>query len=126
LATIKVATCYLNSFSIRAPEFTWLPTIGPTAVKFLDSTKLGSQYQNDMFAGDVNTGNLYYFKLNQNREGLVLNGPLADKVADNLDELKSVIFGKGFGTITDLQVGPDGYLYVLTIDGTIYRIVPAS
>ncbi len=109
----------------RAPEFTWLPTIGPTALKFLNSAKLGSQYQNDMFVGDVNTGNLYYFKLNQNRDGLVLNGALADKVANNLDELNSVIFGRGFGTITDLQVGPDGYLYVLTIGGTIYRITPS-
>src|SRR5712692_4006561 len=53
----------------RAPEFSWLPTIGPTALKFLNSAKLGSQYQNDMFVGDVNTGNLYYFKLNQNRDG---------------------------------------------------------
>jgi glucose/arabinose dehydrogenase len=109
----------------RAPEFTWLPTIGPTALKFLNSPRLGSQYQNDMFVGDVNTGNLYYFKLNQNRDGLVLNGALADKVANSLDELNSVIFGKGFGTITDLQVGPDGYLYVLTIGGTIYRITPS-
>ena len=79
-----------------------------------------------MFVGDVNTGNLYYFKLNQNRDGLVLTGTLADKVDNSLDELKSVIFGKGFGTITDLQLGPDGYLYVLTIGGTIYRIVPSS
>jgi aldose sugar dehydrogenase len=109
----------------RTSEFSWLPTIGPTALKFLDSAKLGSQYQNDMFVEDVNTGSLYHFKLNHNRDGLVLSGSLADKVADNLDELKSVIFGKGFGTITDLQIGPDGYLYVLTIDGTIYRIVPA-
>ncbi len=108
----------------RAPEFSWLPTIGPTALKFLNSAKLGSQYQNDMFVGDVNTGNLYYFKLNQNRDELVLNGPLADKVANSLDELKSVVFGQGFGTITDLQVGPDGYLYVLTFGGTLYRIVP--
>jgi hypothetical protein len=36
-----------------------------------------------------------------------------------------VIFGQGFGTITDLQIGPDGYLYVLTLAGTIYRIVPS-
>jgi glucose/arabinose dehydrogenase len=48
------------------------------------------------------------------------------RVDSSLDELKSVIFGKGFGIITDLQVGPDGYLYALTIDGTIYRIIPSS
>jgi aldose sugar dehydrogenase len=109
----------------RAPEFTWLPTIGTTALKFLNSPKLGSSYQNDLFVGDVNTGNLYDFKLNPTRDGLLLSGPLADKVGNTLDELQDVIFGHGFGTITDLQVGPDGYLYVLTLAGNIYRIVPS-
>jgi len=108
----------------RDPEFTWQPTIGPTALKFLNSAKLSSQYQNNMFVGDVNTGNLYDFKLNPTRDGLLLSGTLADKVGDTLDELQGVIFGHGFGTITDLQVGPDGYLYVLTFAGNIYRIVP--
>ena len=51
---------------------------------------------------------------------------LQGKVANNPDDLKSVIFGHGFGTITDLEVGPDGFLYVLTFDGTIYRIVPVT
>jgi glucose/arabinose dehydrogenase len=110
----------------RAPEFSWLPTIGPTALKFLNSAKLGSQYQNDMFVGDVNTGSLYHFKLNQQRDGLTLTGDLADKVANNLQEGQEAALGHGFGTITDLQVGPDGYLYVLTFAGSIYKIAPAS
>jgi len=34
---------------------------------------------------------------------------------------------KGFGAITDIQVVPDdGYLYVLTLAGSIYGIIPAS
>jgi glucose/arabinose dehydrogenase len=37
------------------------------------------------------------------------------------------MIGSGFdGGITDLQVGPDGYLYILTFAGALYRIVPAS
>jgi glucose/arabinose dehydrogenase len=108
----------------RAPEFSWLPTIGPTALKFLNSAKLGSQYQNDMFVGDVNTGTLYHFKLNPQRDGLALTSDLADKVANNLEEGQEAALGHGFGTITDLQVGPDGYLYVLTFAGSIYRIAP--
>jgi len=108
----------------RAPELTWLPTIGPTALKFLNSAQLGAQYQNDMFVGDVNTGSLYHFKLSQERDGLALTSALADKVANTLQESQQVVFGRGFGTITDLQVGPDGYLYVLTFGGTLYRIVP--
>jgi len=111
----------------RAPEFIWFQTVAPTALKFLNSTKLGKQYQNDMFIGDYNNGNLYHFKLNQSRTGLVLSNSLADKIASTPEDAKPVIFGTGFdGGITDLQVGPDGYLYVLTFAGAIYRIVPVS
>ena len=35
----------------------------------------------------------------------------------------NVIFGKGFGVITDIQISPyDGSLYVLTYGGSIYKI----
>jgi glucose/arabinose dehydrogenase len=38
-------------------------------------------------------------------------------------ELSSIIFGEGFGRITDIETGPDGLLYILTYeDGKIYRI----
>ena len=111
----------------RSPEFTWLHTIAPTALKFLSSDKLGKQYENTMFVGDVNTGNLYNFKLDPQRTGFLLNGPLVDKVANTPEELQQVIFGKGFGVITDIQVGPeDGFLYILTYQGTIYKIAPSS
>ena len=34
-------------------------------------------------------------------------------------------FADGFGGITDLEVGPDGYLYVLSLGlGTLFKIVP--
>jgi aldose sugar dehydrogenase len=114
------------------PEFTWFDDVGPTAIKFLSSDKLGKQYENDMFVGDIINGNLYHFELNKQRTELLLssNGPLADKVVSSYDnkKLDEIIFGKGFGGITDMQIGPkDGYLYILTFDktqGTIYRIVP--
>jgi aldose sugar dehydrogenase len=107
------------------PQFVWKQTVGPTALKFINSDKLGKQYENTFFTGDVNTGNLYNFKLDADRTGLLLNGALEDKVADTHDELQPVIFGQGFGVITDIQVGVgDGFLYVLTYDGSIYRISP--
>jgi aldose sugar dehydrogenase len=111
----------------RAPELATLLTIAPTALKFLNSDKLGKQYENTIFMGDVDFGNLYNFKLNQDRTGLVLEGPLSDKVANNIQDLKEggTVLGQGFGVITDIQVGPDdGYLYILTLNGSIYRIVP--
>ena len=111
-----------------APQFIWYQTVAPTALKFLNSTKLGKQYENDMFVGDYNNGNLYHFRLSQNRTALVLDGALANKVAYTPQDSQPIIFGSGFdGGITDLQVGPDdGYLYVLTYAGSIYRIVPSS
>jgi glucose/arabinose dehydrogenase len=111
------------------PKFVWNSTVAPTAAKFLSSDKLGTQYKNDLFIGDGNNGNIYHFDLNNDRTELVLQGPLADKVASNISENQDIIWGKGFGIITDIQVGPDGYLYILSINlpqerGTIFRIVP--
>ena len=103
-------------------------TVAPTALIFLASDKLGGQYKNDMFVGDVKIGNIYHFKLNKDRTGLALNGVLADKVASGEDATAQIEFAHGFGIITDLELGPDGYLYVLVFDkedGRIYKIVPA-
>jgi len=46
-------------------------------------------------------------------------------VADGSDEASLASFGAGFGSITDLQIGPDGALYVLSYaNGQVYRIAP--
>jgi glucose/arabinose dehydrogenase len=108
------------------PEFVWTDTVGPTAIKFLPSDKLGKQYANDAFVSDVTQGNIYRFDLANNRTGLKVEGSLADKIANNATENNDIIFGDGFGGISDLEVGPyDGYLYVVSLGhGAIYRIVP--
>jgi glucose/arabinose dehydrogenase len=109
------------------PEFTWQQTVAPTGLEFLNSSILGAEYQNDLFVGDYNNGYLYHFDLNGNRTELVLQGGLADRALDPGDALDDVLFGTGFGGITDLEVGPDGYLYVLTFQedgGSIFRIEP--
>ena len=112
-----------------APEFTWFNITVPTAIKFLNTEKLGKQYQNDIVIGDYSKGNIYHLRLNQNRTGLLLDGTLADKIADNPEELEGIKFGEGFGHITDIQVSPyDGYLYILSTgpNGKIYRIVSTT
>ncbi|HEX2013756.1 MAG TPA: hypothetical protein VLA68_00880, partial [Nitrososphaera sp.] len=96
-------------------------------LEFLNSTVLGRSYQDDIFVGDINNGALYRFELNENRSALGLEGSLADTVADSPDESEQVTFGKGFGGITDIETGPDGYLYVLSFtEGAIFRIAPAD
>jgi glucose/arabinose dehydrogenase len=124
------------------PEFTWRIPVGVTSIKFLDSDKLGKDYQNDMFVADIHHGNIYHFGLNENRDGISIDtnqqqqqqqqSGLPDLVVDdNEDELSAITFGSGFGGITDIETGPDGLLYVLADadlitdtddDGIIYKI----
>jgi aldose sugar dehydrogenase len=111
----------------RDPEFSWTSTVGPTKIVFLNSDKLGKQYDNDIFVSDIHLGRIYHFKVNYNRTGLDLAGPLADKVADTPAETEVSIFGSNFAGISDLVVGPDGYLYVLSLGrGAIYKILPVN
>jgi hypothetical protein len=87
---------------------------------------LGLQYENNLFVGDINNGTLYRFSLNAARDGFTFQGAgLTDRVADNVTELNEVIFGTGFGGITDLKVGPDdGFLYIVSFSGNLYVISP--
>jgi aldose sugar dehydrogenase len=107
------------------PEFVWSVTLGPTALIFLHSDKLGQQYQNDIFVGSIVTGNIYHFDLNQDRTQLVLTGELEDKIAEARETgEQDILFGEGFAGISDLEVGPDGYLYVVSLgQGKIFRVV---
>jgi glucose/arabinose dehydrogenase len=98
------------------PELSWYqPSPGLTSLIFLNSTKLGSKYANDMLIADFHNGNIYNFKLNPNRTSLILPPPIADKIVNTKNETQSAIFAKGFGAIMDMEVGSDGYLYVLSL-----------
>jgi glucose/arabinose dehydrogenase len=130
------------------PVFSWFESIGVTDIAFLNSSKLGDKYKNNIFVGDITRGNLYYFEVNENRTGLKfandynnnqqsLSSPhhsfgLLDKVADNKNEVSAITIATGFRGITDIKTGPDGLLYILTFDeksrgeGKIYRISGVS
>ncbi|MGH9951454.1 MAG: PQQ-dependent sugar dehydrogenase [Nitrososphaeraceae archaeon] len=114
----------------HSPQLTWLYTIGPTAIKFLDSDKYGANYENDLFVGDIHAGNMYHFKLNQDRTELALVEPLNDKIADTEEETvtDTVLFATGFAGISDIEVSPyDGYMYVVSLgQGKIFRILPTG
>jgi glucose/arabinose dehydrogenase len=109
------------------PEFTWTEPVNPTALEFFNSSELGQQYENNIFVGDTSNGTIYRFQLNENRSAFVLEGALDDTVANTPEEAENAIFGTGFGGITDIKTGPDGYLYILSfVDGTLFRVVPAA
>jgi aldose sugar dehydrogenase len=104
------------------PEFVWNSTVGLTSLKFFDSDALGKEYENDIFVGAFN-GLLFDFDLDEERRNFTLQEPLTDKVANSDDEMNSIIFGSGLGAITDIEVGPDGNLYLATLDGEVLKIV---
>jgi glucose/arabinose dehydrogenase len=109
------------------PKLVWDKPVGLTSLIFLNSDKLDTQYRNDIFVGDVHTGRIYHFDLNDNRTELVLPNSLASKfiASRNAPGMEKIIFGQGLGGVTDLTVGPDDYLYVVSIgQGKVYRILP--
>ncbi len=110
--------------SYKDPILSFIDSFGITDIEFLNSDKLGAQYSNNAFVGDLGYGNLYRFELNEDRTDFALDSPgLDDRVVDNDDELASILFGEGFEGVTDIKTGPDGFLYVLSFnDGAIYRI----
>jgi aldose sugar dehydrogenase len=114
-----------------SPEFVWNLRVGPSALKFFNSDKLGKQYENDILVGDVNLERIIHFDLNNDRTELKLGGALEDKIANSQEELDNITFLRDAGRITDLDVGPDGNLYVLSHSsndiqnlrtGTIFKI----
>jgi glucose/arabinose dehydrogenase len=111
--TVKLVN-FNGTGKYSAPEFVWDNPIGPSAIKFLTSDKLGKQYENDIFVGTVNEQNIYHFDLTKNRSILLLNGTLKDKLANSPDELSKNVFAEGLERITDIEVGPDGNMYVLS------------
>jgi aldose sugar dehydrogenase len=121
-----------NGSHYADPVFSWRIPIGVTDIEFFNSSALGKKYSNNVFVGDINNGNLYFFKVNASRSGMDTNTVetdkkeelFADKVSDNQAESNKFTIAKGFdGRITDIETGPDGYLYVLThFDGKIYRV----
>ena len=105
------------------PEFSWSQTVAPTAIVFPDGSSLGSGYDDSAIVSDNNNGQLYAFALNGLRTGFALTGVLSDLVADSQAQANTALFASGFGAVTDLEVGPDGALYVVDIvTGAVYRI----
>ncbi len=112
------------------PVFTWVDTVAPTAIAFINSKIFGEEYENDLLVGSVKQGRIFHFDLNQTRTGLDLQSieELADKMADDDEELEPVTLGRNFGVITDIEINPfDGAIYVVdgqSKNGKIYQIHP--
>jgi glucose/arabinose dehydrogenase len=125
------------------PEFSWKFEVAPAAIGFMNGRGIGPQYDGDLFVGAARPflegGFLWHFNLTGNRQKIGVDDPrLDDRVADNLDkpsetdpaanaraivESESLLFGRNFGVATDIQTGPNGNLFVVSLsNGAIYEI----
>jgi glucose/arabinose dehydrogenase len=123
----------LPGSSFSDPELSWKFEVGPDGIGFLDSNDLGRDYDDDLFMGGsrdfLEGGHLFRFNLTRNRRAVDVDDPrLEDRVADNvgkweITESESLLFGRNFGTGTDIHTGPDGELYVVSNSlGSVFEI----
>jgi glucose/arabinose dehydrogenase len=117
-----------------APEFSWKFEVAPGAIGFVKGSALGPQFDGDLFVAAARPflqgGHLFRFNLTGNRRKVAVDDPrLEDRVADNLHkweitESESLLVGRNFGVGTDVQTGPNGHLYVVSLsNGAIYEIM---
>jgi glucose/arabinose dehydrogenase len=115
------------------PEFSWKFEVAPAGIGFMSSGALGPRYQGDLFTGAARTflegGQLFHFNLTGNRGKIAVDDPrLEDRVADNnnkfdITESESLLFGRNFGIVTDIETGPNGNLFVVSLsNGAICEI----
>lgn len=116
-----------------APEMSWKFEVAPGGIGFLSSRALGPQYANDLFVGGARPflegGHVFRLDLTGNRRKIGVDDPrLEDRVADNLHkweltESESLLFGRNFGVVTDIQTGPNGNLYLVSLtNGVVYEV----
>jgi aldose sugar dehydrogenase len=115
------------------PEFSWKFAVAPAAIGFVRGNRLGRKYEGDMIVGASRTtlanGYLFRLKLSGDRRRIAVEDPrLDDRVADNFDkfdliESETLLFGRNFGVGTDVQTGPNGNLFVVSLsNGAVYEI----
>lgn len=133
-AAVALSRLYsLPGSQYTEPQFSWKYALAPSPIGFVRGNGLGPQFNGDLFVGASRTtlygGYLFRFKLSNDRLSLApTDSRLQDKVADNLDkfdvtESESLLIGKNFGVTTDIQTGPDGNLYVVSLsNGSVYQI----
>ena len=114
------------------PEFSWKWEVAPGGIGFVAGNGLGGKFHGDLFVGAATPllegGYLFRFSLNGDRRRIGVNKDLKDRVADNLakheiTESEELLIGRNFGVVTDIETGPNGNLFVVSLsNGAIYEI----
>jgi uncharacterized protein (TIGR03118 family) len=122
-------------FSVRAED-------PPAGLGFLSTDALGPDYQGALFEGEARDNNggpfsdpreqyngaLLVFHPNSSRTGIDFRGDPNIRTSDGVFEndtdfdLKgdtTIVLGRDFGVVTDIQTGPDGNLWLVSLSGGV-------
>ncbi|HSK93821.1 MAG TPA: PQQ-dependent sugar dehydrogenase [Candidatus Angelobacter sp.] len=116
------------------PAFAWRWPPAVTSIALVTDDALGESSVNTAWIGTVLTDSLLRYPLAADGSGFDFGDDegLGDLVDDNeakgdLGESADYVVGSGFGIVTHIVQGPDGYVYVVGHDsGNVYRIGPAD
>ncbi|BCW95011.1 MAG: PQQ-dependent sugar dehydrogenase [Fimbriimonadales bacterium] len=110
------------------PRFSWLTPIGVAAICFLRSARFDADLRDQCVIGESVNGRLYLFQMNATRNRFSFtDSRLQDLVADSTDERNLNSWGTNWGVASDIKIGPDGYLYVVShLANRIHRIRPVD
>ena len=113
------------------PEFSWKYVVAPGGIGFL-SAGAWAAYEGDLFVGAArDTLGRSPVPLppdrrppHDRRGRPAARGPRGRQPAQvRLTESESLVFGRDFGIVTDIQTGPNGNLYVVSLyNGAVYEI----
>jgi glucose/arabinose dehydrogenase len=117
------------------PLLTWKFEVAPAGFGFIQGPGLGPEFDGDLVIGGARNflfdGHLYRFKLTPDRMDLDLSSDEelnGTRVIENIDKWditgsENFLFGKGFGLTTDIQTGPNGNLFVVSLgNNAVYEI----
>ncbi len=126
----------LGNFEYSDPEFSWERTVTPTGIEFINSNNF-SKYNGSLLVASCNYGQLFKFSLNEARtnfdlssehlQDLVVNNVESSDGQNDIENIDEILFGDGFGCLTDIEFSSDGNLYLVSLtDNAIYRVSPKN
>ena len=111
----------------RDPELSWKFEVAPAGIGFITGQALGRQFDGDLILGSARTflenGFLFRVRLTGNRRSVA-----GEQVIENNNKWdgtgsEELLFGRNFGIGTDVQTGPNGNLFVVSLsNGAVYEI----
>jgi len=107
----KIGEGLTSQAGMEQPWHYWVPSIAPSGMVFLSSTRYGPAWVGNLFVGSLKFGYLDRLELSEPFKGRVVR--------------EHKLLADGGERIRDVRQGPDGWLYVLTDapKGRLIRVV---